>query len=134
MSEARWKAILPVLEEFQSFLSAKVPKLRIVVANDRRWPQERYLQQRKPGIFLEYGVYLIFDPSETLEYVGLAMNTFDDRIWSHDSYVDRQWTDVIPMSHAYYFLAPALEFFLIVRLRPRKNSQYRTYTLPDTPR
>jgi len=34
------------------------------------------------------------------------------------------------LAHEYYFIAPALEFFLICRLQPPKNSQYRRYTIP----
>ena len=62
-------------------------------------------------------------------YVGLAMNRFDDRIWGHDEYVSRRWTDVIPFEHGWYFLAPALEFFLIVRLQPPDNTAYRSYSI-----
>ena len=132
MIEARWEPILPVLREFQSSLRSKGSALRIVSACDRRWSEQRYQQERKTGIYRKYGVYLIFNPLEILEYVGLAMNAFDDRIWSHDSYVNRQYTDVVAFDHTFYFLAPALEFFLIVRLQPPKNSQYKGYTIPES--
>ncbi len=57
------------------------------------------------------------------------MNRFHDRIWSHDTAVDRTLTDVILISHEYYFLGLALEFFLIARLRPLKNATYRSYSI-----
>ena len=129
MTERRWEPIVPHLREFQRHLAAHIPELRIVPANDRRWSEERYREQCKNDIFEQYGVYLIFDANESLEYVGIAMNRFHDRIWSHDTAVDRTLTDVILISHEYYFLGLALEFFLIARLRPLKNATYRSYSI-----
>ncbi|MEM1444671.1 MAG: hypothetical protein AAGF84_01320 [Planctomycetota bacterium] len=126
----RWKPIVAILDEFQSHLASHVPKIKIQAANDRGWSELRYQEERRKGTFRQYGVYLMFGPDETLQYVGLAMNAFNDRIWSHDAYVERQWTDIIAFSHENYFLAPALEFFLICRLQPPMNSQYKSYTLP----
>ena len=77
------------------------------------------------------GVYLIYSPEEQLRYVGVAMNTFDHRIWGHDDEVSRRWTDVIPLPSDWYFFAPALEFFLIVKLQPPDNTAYRKYTIGD---
>ncbi len=73
----------------------------------------------------------MFDNAECLEYVGVAMNSFNDRIWDHDSFVERRFTDVITIPHHFYFLGLALEFFLICRLHPPKNSTYRGYTIPQ---
>ena len=134
MIEPRWQPIIPHLGEFQRYLAENIPPLEILAANDRAWSQERYLDQEKSGIFNQYGVYLIFAPDESLQYIGVAMNRFHDRIWSHDDYVDRRWTDIVPLPHAYYFLAPALEFFLICRLRPPMNRTYRAYTILELPK
>jgi hypothetical protein len=133
MIEERWKPVLPHLLEFQKHLAELVPPLELIAANDHQWTQERYLEQCRTGIFNKYGVYLIFAPDESLEYVGLAMNRFHDRIWSHDDWVNRRWTDVIPLRHEHYFLGPALEFLLICRLRPPKNKVYKSYTIPFPP-
>lgn len=64
-----------------------------------------------------------------LQYVGKAMNSFDDRVWDrkHDEY--RRWTDLIPFCDQFYFLAPALEFFLISRATPPRNDVYRGYRI-----
>lgn len=125
----RWALILPLLEEFQRHLAQDIAPLEIEAANDIRWSNDRYLQQCKTGIFRKYGVYLIFTADESLDYVGLAMNAFNDRIWSHDDHVDRCWTDLIAFPHEHYFLAPALEFFLISHLKPPKNKVYSDYTI-----
>lgn len=132
MIEARWGPVLPHLSDFQRHLAARVPLLQIEIGNDGLWAQDQYLQQCKTNVFNRYGVYLLFAPDESLQYVGLAMNSFHDRIWSHDEDVDRRWTDLIPIEHEYYCLAPALEFFLICRLRPPKNTIYRGYTIPSS--
>ena len=129
--EARWTPIIPVLEEFQAFLSPTVPRLSLAAANDRQWSQDRYETQRASGIFDRRGVYIIFDGDAVPQYVGVAMYRFHDRIWSHDDWIQRRWTDVIPLSDQCYFLAPALEFFLIVRLQPSGNSHYKDYRIPE---
>lgn len=125
----RWKPVIPILDEFQSFLSSKVPTLSIQPACDRSWSNERYREERRSGIYRRYGVYLIFDESEALRYAGLAMNAFDDRIWGHRHDPYRRWTDIIAFEHANYFLAPALECLLIVRLKPPENTSYCQHTV-----
>ena len=128
--ESRWQSIAPVLDEFQTFLCPGLPRFELVAADDSQWSDDRYKAQRATGVFSRRGVYLIFDQSEALQYVGVAMYTFQKRIWSHDEWVRRRWTDVIPFPDESYFLARALEFFLIVRLRPPANTQYRDYDIP----
>lgn len=129
---ARWSPIIPLLRAFETYLAADAPRLKIVHANDIGWSYEEYLcRRRESKVFSGYGVYLIFNAEEQLRYVGLAMNTFDARIWGHDEHLSRHWTDVIPFEHGWYFLAPALEFFLIVRLQPPDNTAYRGYTIPE---
>jgi hypothetical protein len=128
----RWRKVEPLLREFESYLAAEAPPLRIVPANDYDWSDEEYRQRKRDfKVCSGSGVYLIFDVASQLQYVGLAMNTFDHRIWSHDEYISRQWTDVIPFDPAWYFLAPALEFFLIVHLRPPANTAYRQYSIGE---
>ena len=130
VSLPRWGMVEPLLREFESYLSADAPQLRIVHANDRNWSYEEYRQRKQEfKVCSGNGVYLIYDAAAQLQYVGLAMNTFDHRIWGHDEHFSRQWTDVIPFDPAWYFLAPALEFFLIVRLQPPANTAYRNYPI-----
>lgn len=128
---ARWASVLPLLAEFQSSLSPSVPQLKIIPANDRQWTLDRYEKENKKGTFKQYGVYLLYDPEGVLRYVGVAMNSFHDRIWSHEADVNRRWTDLIPFPIEYYYLAPALEFFLIARLKPTMNTTYRSYSVPE---
>ena len=129
--ERRWERIIPHIKEFQSHLAKHVPELRIEFANDNTWSNDQYKEQRKSGIYSRFGVYLMFDNAECLEYVGVAMNSFDDRIWSHRTFVERRYTDVIAIPHQFYFLGLALEFFLICRLQPPKNTTYKGYTIPQ---
>ena len=127
----RWAKIVPCLSEFQHHLAPHIPILKLEQANDRMWSEQEYREQCRTGIFERYGVYVIFAPDESLEYVGIAMNRFHNRIWSHDDHLNRRWTDVISLPREYYWLGPALEFFLIVRLQPPKNSVYKAYAIPE---
>jgi hypothetical protein len=129
MSEDRWKLIAPHLNGFQQHLAAHIPVLRIENATDRLLSDERYRQQCKTGIFNQQGVYLIFDDREALQYVGVAMNTFHHRIWTHDAHMERRFIDVIPFPNEFCFLALALEYFLICRLRPPKNAIYQGHEI-----
>lgn len=123
---ARWSTIIPLLREFEGYLAEDAPRLALVHANDSRWSDEAYRRRRAELKYgSKYGVYLLFEGTEQLRYVGLAMYSFDKRIWSHDGYISRQWTDIIPFEDTWYFLAPALEFFLISRLQPPDNRSYR---------
>ena len=132
LSLPRWSTVEPLLREFESYLAANAPRLRILSANDYTWSYEEYRQRKQEfKVCSGNGVYLIYDAASQLQYVGLAMNTFDHRIWGHDEHVSRRWTDVIPFDPAWYFLAPALEFFLIVRLRPPGNKAYSKYTIGE---
>ena len=129
---ARWAMITQLLREFESYLAADAPRLEIVHANDWEWSYEEYRRRKREfKICSGNGVYLLFNADEQLRYVGVAMNAFDHRIWTHDEHVSRRWTDVIPFPSGWYFLAPALEFFLIVRLQPPDNTAYRSYTIGD---
>ncbi len=126
----RWRAVESCLEEFQQHLAPHVPKFELRFADDSTWTDERYEEEAKTGVFGECGVYLIFNENEALQYIGVAMNGFARRIWMHDEDVDRRYTDLISIPRQFYFLAPALEFFLVCRLRPPKNKVYRNYTIP----
>ena len=120
----RWKHILPLLTEFQSHLAASVPKLEIKQAADRESSNEEYKTKKPRGFPQTRGVYLLFDSSETLLYVGLATYTFDTRVWSHDGDLPRRYVDIIEFDPEHCFLAPALELFLISRLSPPHNKQH----------
>jgi len=71
---------------------------------------------------------LIFDHAETLIYVGTACASFAKRVWGHHGVEIRRYTDIVPFPDKQWFFAPALEAFLIARLRPRDNTEYRGYS------
>lgn len=74
-----------------------------------------------------YGTYQ--DAPDALLYVGVAMYTFDYRVWEHEPDIpNRRYIDFIAFPDKYAFLAPALEFFLISRLNPPHNSIYTGYS------
>ena len=126
MNELRWEPILPILTEFQQYLADYVPTLQIQAAVDRQWSDAEYRARRPDGFPSRLrGVYLIFGPDEQLLYVGLATYDFDSRVWSHDHELDRRWTDIVQLDDQFIFLAPALEFYLISRLKPPHNRVYR---------
>ena len=125
-SETRWQEISQHLGEFQKILSPSLPRLQIVRGNEKSWSDAEYAKQRSTGIFEKCGVYLIFDPERRLQYVGVATNRFEDRIWAHDESIARGFTDLIPFEKDWAFLALALECFLIARLAPPGNTKYRT--------
>ena len=134
----RWKQIEPLLNEFQDHLAKDVQKLSIKQLNDKKWLEDEYKKRVKAEMLNQYGVYLIFDGDDeyALQYIGLAMDKFDNRIWEHEGDVDRRFTDIIPFEHKYYFLAPALEFFLISKLSKKmpklKNKIYRGHSIAES--
>ena len=128
MTLSRWSTLLPLLEKFQTHLASNVPKLEIIAATDKRWSDDDYKQLRPRGFPSNLrGVYLLFGEDETLLYVGLAMWCFDKRVWSHDEWIPRRWTDIISMNDQTIFLAPSLEYWLISHLNPTHNKVYKGY-------
>lgn len=130
-SPSRWRAVATVLEEFGTYLSERVPRLQLTAACDKNWSDAEYRRLRPRGFPGKlHGVYLIFDDSERLQYVGLATTCFDKRVWTHDRHVQRRFTDIIPIDDAHMFVAPSLEYSLIVRLKPVGNRAFTTHVLP----
>src|SRR4051812_10751319 len=73
------------------------------------------------------GVYLLYDWDDSLQYVGVATYSFDKRMWRHDKHfeskgLDRGTIEVICFEADTSFLAPALEYYLISRLKPSLNT------------
>lgn len=128
----RWNNIIPLIRKFETYLAPDAPKLQIINANDSEWSYEEYRRRKSEfHICSGNGVYFLFDAEEQLRYIGLAMNTFDNRIWGHDEYVSRRWTDAIIFPNEWYFMAPALECFLIIKLQPPDNTNYRGHTIGE---
>ena len=108
-----WRPIIPVIAEFQSYLSTEVQPLKIVAANDRNWTDAEYKRFRPSGFPSRLrGVYLIFDSSEKLLYVGVAMFNYDNRVWTHDNNLERRWTDIISFEDKYVFFCFVSGVFL----------------------
>lgn len=128
MAIERWRPVLDSIKHFELLLASAIPPLRITAAVDKNWTDEEYKRLRPEGFPGELrGVYLIYDPAAVLQYVGLAMWSFDTRVWSHDAHMDRRWIDVIAFDDQCWCLAPALEFRLICDLHPPCNKIYRGY-------
>jgi hypothetical protein len=126
MTLSRWDPVLEAIAVFRSYLAPNVPPFELIAPVDRRWTDEEYGRRRPRGFPCRLrGVYLIYDDAEVLLYIGLATDCFDKRVWSHDSRLPRHYTDIIVFGEEHLFLAPALEYFLITRLRPTKNTTFR---------
>jgi hypothetical protein len=105
--EDRWYEIQEVLDEFHSLLSKRVPRLRIERQVDvLEWEHQN-------------GVYLLFDSSEQLLYVGLTLDRFISRIKRHQVSLEYSYADFIVFPNEFGFLAPALEVLLNQRLVPK---------------
>ena len=134
MEPTRWKPVRQALGQFHSYLAPHILPFEIRNATDWQWSDKQYDELRPSGFPTHLrGIYLLFDKKEVLLYVGVAMVNFEKRVWSHDKWLDRRWIDIIPIQDKHLFLAPSLEFFLICRLRPTKNTSFSGYTVPDGP-
>jgi excinuclease UvrABC nuclease subunit len=80
------------------------------------------------------GVYYFRNDELGIFYVGRALSTkFGNRIWSHLRENDTDWkqelsrqsttVNLIPVKDEIWYLAAALELFLIERLHPQFNSR-----------
>ena len=119
------------LERFQRTLChPSMPPLAVIPATDRHWTDAEYASRKPAGFPGDLGgVYLIYDDAETLQYVGVALWSFDKRVWSHDAAISRRYIDIVPIVDAWLPLALALEFWLIQALAPPGNTTYQGYGL-----
>jgi len=127
----RFVPIQRELERFQRTLcNPSMPPLVVIHATNRQWTDAEYAS-RKPAGFPGRlrGVYLISDDAEVLQYVGVALWSFDKRVWSHDAMIQRRFIDIVPIADAWLPLALALEFWLIQALAPPGNTTYQGYGL-----
>jgi hypothetical protein len=107
--EIRWNEVQDALAEFQSLLSANVPRLCI---------------QRNADV-LDWerlnGVYLLFGEQEQLLYIGYTLDGFGKRIKDHGQRMVWRWTDLIVFPELIELFAPSLEQILIRRFLPPLN-------------
>jgi hypothetical protein len=114
MSPSWWALIDKMICEFQVFLAPNVPQFRIEEGIDCDHPTSR---ATSPTLKM-CGVYLFFDDSESLRYIGVG-DCLKQRIPSsrreilRDHGVVPRWIDVIPFERRFGFLAYALEKYLI---------------------
>ena len=133
----RWQQLRAALVEFRSHLAPHVAPFKLTAANDSWWDNDEYKRLRPAGFPSRMrGVYLMYDETGELMYVGVALVNYDKRVWSHDAKfeaheAERRWTDVIEFEPEYAFLALSLEYFLICRLRPKYNHAYSGYEVPS---
>lgn len=126
----RLDAVRGAVEAFWSNLAPSVPRPQIVTVTDRAWSDEQWrAYPRQTRIQDGIGAYLHFSQAGELLYVGMTISGFD-RCWGADS-DERHWIDGIRIEPAYDFLIPALELFLIRRLRPRNNRPHRKHPTDD---
>jgi hypothetical protein len=128
MPPSRWAPIEPLICEFQGFLAPTVPQLKIEKGVDY---EDSYPTSKTASPALtKCGVYLIFDDNyfESLRYIGMAGpdRSLIDRIRDHRkskrfSFTPR-WIDVIAVYFPWEFFAPALELYLIDKIKSMKGN------------
>jgi len=131
--QERWNGVDEALSEFSRFLAHDFPKLELQHLYDFEMTDEEYQLSRKAksAIYNLPGVYLFYDKSGSLLYIGKASWTFDKRVWKHPEIVDAKYIDVIPFDWATSSFCMALEYFLISKLRPNYNKHGRDYDYPE---
>jgi hypothetical protein len=120
----RWHPVKEALDEFHSYLAANV-RFQIEVATRKEWVDDKEYDLHRPEGFPSNrrGVYLLFGSDQQLLYVGLATYNFDKRVWTHDD-IDWRYLDIITFGEKLVFLAPALEYLLIRKLKPLRNKTW----------
>lgn len=107
-----------LIRDFQRFLAPTLPQLKIERGVDC---VDDY---RKISTALgKCGVYLIFDDSESLRYIGVT-GCLAERIPAYryeDRFVPR-WVDVIPFDSESKYLALALEWYLLDKVSRIKDN------------
>jgi len=122
--ESRWTEIEEVIRKFQAFLIPEVTPLKIQKGIDFSSDIKDIKFRKQCGELTNRGVYLFFDESESLRYVGCthlqalggripqSISRLRKRRWT-DIWEKLRWIDVIPFKDEWLFLAPALENYLI---------------------
>jgi hypothetical protein len=122
MSPSRWAPIEEMICEFQGHLAPTVPQFKIEEGVDCA---DSYPSSKAASPALKKrGVYLIFDDSESLIYIGMAIErSLIERIRNHrtSKRFTPRWIDVIPFDWEWLFFAPSLELFLIDKFARMKG-------------
>jgi hypothetical protein len=132
----RWERIIAEITDFRKLLCSDAPAFSIEFAYDYEWSNgPLYKQSRKDWRYSHCGVYLIFSGAEELVYIGVAMYSFDKRIWTHPNLdeLGARHIDLIPFDDRFKPMAVALEWFLITRLKPNGNKVAVGYEVPVDP-
>jgi hypothetical protein len=112
---SRWRLIEEMIREFQTLLSPSIPRLELEEGVDCE-SKVQSSALKKPG------VYFIFDATEMLMYVGSASSEqMIQRTRTHLKSKERfqkspRWIDIIPLEWDWFFIAPALELYLIQKI------------------
>jgi hypothetical protein len=126
----RWGPIKVQIDHFRRYLATDFPTIDIVAGYDFTWSQDQYKESRKHSPYQCCGVYLFFNGTAELLYVGKALWTFDKRIWTHQI-ENARYIDFICFDDEHAPFALALEHFLICRLKPKFNSHGIGYEVPQ---
>jgi len=127
----RWIPVEKEIESFRFLIADHVPKLSITYAVNKQWDDEEYNNKIPQGFPWNRGIYLIYNDESKLVYIGSAIKDFASRVFMHDENVRRRYIDIIEFpDDAYLPLILALEFFLISRLKPTGNTEFKGYDVP----
>lgn len=124
---SRWAPIEMLIGEFQGFLAKDVPQLKIEKGVD--CAESFPVRKAVSGPLRKRGVYLVFDDSESLRYIGMTISRSliyrcRDQLRSKPllRLVTPRWIDVIPFDRKFAFLAPSLESYLIIQITSKEGS------------
>jgi hypothetical protein len=122
----RWQHLNDAIAEFRRDLAPTFPSLTIESLYEHSWTHDQYRLSRTDKRFLKWGVYIFFDALDNVLYVGQATFAFDKRVWSHEI-PDASHIDVVSFPESVWHFIPALELFLICKLKPKHNKIATTY-------
>ena len=120
--EQRWEQVSTALGKYYQTWKyvAPCPHFNVVEGDCSGWSKEQRRFWRPQGFssWLK-GLYLIYDRSGRLIYVGKTHTRFSIRFYYHRKRMDCYWFDVIPLDNN--LLIDCLEPFLISQLQPPRN-------------
>ncbi len=111
---SRWELVREALDDFQSYLSSRIPKLNV---EEGCITEVTKRVDRLDGC----GVYLLYDLHDRLLYIGLTGDDFTKRVNCHRRRFEPQYIDLVILPKKLSWLAYSLERFLIKDLRPLFN-------------
>ena len=119
-----------IVDSFLEFVDQSLIKFEIEPFNYKA--QKKELRTRSKD---KRGVYVLSGRDGEIAYVGIGMNKFSTRVFSHFNklpeheleHVDLIYWDESDCRRECEFMFPALEYYLIANISPKLNETYTEY-------